>query len=35
VHQIPFTNEVRRKVFGENAMRLFNIDAGGNRLDLR
>jgi predicted TIM-barrel fold metal-dependent hydrolase len=35
VHQIPFTNEVRRKVFGENACRLFNIDAGGNRLSLR
>jgi predicted TIM-barrel fold metal-dependent hydrolase len=35
VHQIPFTNEVRRKVFGENACRLFDIDAGGNRLSLR
>ena len=34
VHQIPFTNEVRRKVFGENALRLFNIDANGNRLNL-
>jgi predicted TIM-barrel fold metal-dependent hydrolase len=29
VHQVPFTNEVRRKVFGENALRLFNIDAKG------
>ncbi len=35
VHQVPFTNEVRRKVFGENALRLFNIDANGNRLNLR
>ena len=35
VHQIPFTNEVRRKVFGENECRLFNIDAGGNRPRLR
>ena len=34
VHQIPFTNEVRRKVFGENALRLFKIDASGNRLNL-
>ena len=29
VHQVPFTNEVRCKVFGENALRLFNIDAKG------
>src|SRR5215211_3988148 len=35
VHQIPFTNEVRRKVFGENALRLLNIDSGGNRLEVR
>jgi uncharacterized protein len=34
VHQIPFTNEVRRKVFGENALRLFKIDAQGRRLNL-
>lgn len=34
VHQIPFSNEVRRKIFGENALRLFNIDARGNRLNL-
>ncbi len=34
VHQIPFSNEVRRKVFGENALRLFNIDAQGRRLNL-
>lgn len=34
VHQIPFSNEVRRKVFGENALRLFNIDANGQRLNL-
>jgi uncharacterized protein len=35
VHQVPFTNEVRRKIFGENALRLFNIDASGNRLNLQ
>jgi uncharacterized protein len=35
VHQVPFSNRVRRKVFGENALRLFNIDASGNRLSLR
>ncbi len=34
VHQIPFSNEVRRKVFGENALRLFKIDRAGNRLNL-
>lgn len=34
VHQIPFSNEVRRKVFGENALRLFKIDAQGKRLNL-
>ena len=34
VHQIPFSSEVRRKVFGENALRLFKIDAQGNRLNL-
>jgi predicted TIM-barrel fold metal-dependent hydrolase len=34
VHQIPFTNEVRRKVFGENALRLFKIDARGSRLNM-
>jgi len=34
VHQIPFTNEVRRKVLGENALRLFKIDAQGRRLNL-
>lgn len=31
VHSIPFSNEVRRKVFGENALRLFKIDAQGRR----
>jgi predicted TIM-barrel fold metal-dependent hydrolase len=35
VHQVPFSNEVRRKVFGENALRLFNIDANGKRLNLQ
>jgi uncharacterized protein len=35
VHQIPFSGEVRRKVFGENALKLFNIDARGRRLRRR
>jgi predicted TIM-barrel fold metal-dependent hydrolase len=34
VHQIPFSNEVGRKVFGENALKLFKIDAQGRRLNL-
>lgn len=35
VNQIPFaSNEARRKVFGENALRLFNIDAQGRRQNL-
>jgi len=34
VHQIPLSNEVRRKVFGENALRLFKIDAQDRRLNL-
>jgi uncharacterized protein len=34
VHQIPFSNEVRRKVFGENALELFKIDPKGRRLNL-
>jgi uncharacterized protein len=34
VYQIPFSNEVRRKVFGENALRLFRIDVQGQRLNL-
>ena len=34
VHQIPFTSEVRRKVFGENALKLLKIDAQGRRLNL-
>jgi predicted TIM-barrel fold metal-dependent hydrolase len=34
VHQIPFSSEVRRKIFGENTLRLFKIDAQGRRLNL-
>jgi uncharacterized protein len=34
VQQIPLSNEARRKIFGENSLRLFNIDAQGNRLNL-
>jgi hypothetical protein len=35
VYQIPFTADVRRKIFGENALHLFKIDAQGRRLNLR
>lgn len=35
VNQIPFSNEVRKKVFGDNALRLLNIDAQGRRLHLQ
>lgn len=34
VQQIPLSNEARRNIFGENSLRLFNIDAQGNRLNL-
>jgi uncharacterized protein len=30
--QMPFPPETRRKIFGENALSLFNIDANGKRL---
>lgn len=32
VNQIPFPEEVKRKVFGENALRLFGIDSRGRRI---
>jgi hypothetical protein len=32
--QVPFSNELRRKVLGENALRLFNIDRAGRRLGI-
>jgi predicted TIM-barrel fold metal-dependent hydrolase len=32
--QVPFSDEVRRKIFGENALRLFKIDDKGRRLNL-
>lgn len=34
IDQVPFSNEVRRKILGENALRLFNIDRAGRRLGL-
>ena len=34
VNQIPFSDEVRRKVFALNALRLFDIDAEGRRRSL-
>jgi uncharacterized protein len=33
VAQIPLSNEARRKVMGENALRLFRIDRDGRRVD--
>jgi len=30
--QVPFTEEVRRKVMGENALRFLNIDSSGRKL---
>jgi uncharacterized protein len=30
--QAPFSDEVRRKIFGENALQLFRIDAAGRRI---
>jgi predicted TIM-barrel fold metal-dependent hydrolase len=32
VSQIPFAADVRRKVFGENALRLFKLDVNGRRV---
>jgi predicted TIM-barrel fold metal-dependent hydrolase len=32
--QAPFSPEAKRKIMGENALRLFNIDRDGNRLNL-
>ncbi len=34
LHQAPFSPEARRKIFGENALGLFKIDARGRRLNL-
>lgn len=34
VQQIPLSNEARHKVFGDNALRLFKIDAQGRRLNV-
>ncbi len=34
VNQVPFSEEQRQKVFGLNALRLFNIDSEGRRLKL-
>jgi predicted TIM-barrel fold metal-dependent hydrolase len=34
VYQVPFSEEVRRKIFGENALRLFRIDAQARRTNL-
>lgn len=32
IQQVPFSEEVTRQIFGENALRLFNIDDQGRRL---
>lgn len=34
IYQVPLTPEVRRQIFGENALRLYRIDAQGRRLGL-
>ncbi|HCB07470.1 MAG TPA: amidohydrolase family protein [Nocardioides sp.] len=34
IFQAPFSDDVRRKIFGENALRLLNLDANGQRLGL-
>ena len=34
IHQMPFSDEAKAKIFGQNALRLFNIDAQGRRLSL-
>jgi predicted TIM-barrel fold metal-dependent hydrolase len=34
LYQVPFSNEVRRKIFGENALRLFKIDAHARRTNI-
>lgn len=34
VYQLPFTQDARRKIMGENALRFFKIDAHGNRLNI-
>jgi predicted TIM-barrel fold metal-dependent hydrolase len=34
LYQMPFTPEVRRQIFGENALRFFKIDAQARRLNL-
>ena len=33
-NQVPFSDEQRRKVFGLNALRLFNIDSEGRRVNI-
>lgn len=34
LNQVPFSDEVKRKIFGENALELFQIDAAGRRLNV-
>jgi predicted TIM-barrel fold metal-dependent hydrolase len=34
LHQLPVPDETLRKIFGENALRLFKMDAHGRRLNL-
>lgn len=33
LNQVPFSDEVKEKLFGSNALRFFNIDAHGRRLN--
>jgi hypothetical protein len=32
LNQVPFSPEVKRKIFGENALKFFKLDASGRRL---
>ena len=34
IFQAPFSDDVKRKIFGENALRLLNLDANGQRIGL-
>lgn len=34
VNQVPFSDEVKRKIFSENALELFKIDVQGRRLNI-
>jgi predicted TIM-barrel fold metal-dependent hydrolase len=33
LNQVPFSQDAKRKIFGENALEFFQIDATGRRLN--